>query len=464
MPVVRECLGNAGASNRASMSLTLRALVVLFVFAFAFDFKGGVGGTPAQYGMAALNVVSFVLLFICARGALPRGRFPSVVLLGWAAFLIVGSVGAVVNPVPFGHYVRIVYPFVLFFEGFWVAWWVGRRPSGADLLIKAMLSAALVSLLFTFWWGVHFTGDAYGAIRYQILSPLIPFLLVVAGFDLFFASERRLRSLIILVVTLGVIGLSVTRGMLVVMGAVVASLAVAWVRNTLGGSASIPRPFVRSAVWSVIAGCLALLVTLGLYPDVLERWVHRGFGTARDATFWTRLAAVVGQWDQLSAHQGAWIYGLGFGHTYQHALAYANLVAPYIKSSAFDAPMWFPGEFLWVTPLYYAGFVMGTLAVAILLAGAVLALHTVAQGLQARSWRRRAARPVWVGALGYVAFLGLSVTANPFILRSSSLFLGLLLALASTRVEVARWDPDASGGVPFHAYHAKSGVGMAGGA
>ncbi len=50
------------------------------------------------------------------------------VFWGWSAFLVVGTIGALVNATPFGHFIRIAYPFTLFLEGFLVASWAASVP------------------------------------------------------------------------------------------------------------------------------------------------------------------------------------------------------------------------------------------------------------------------------------------------------------------------------------------------
>lgn len=412
-------------------SVEMRVMTAICVLAFAFDFKGSPGGSPIQYAMATANAFAFLLLAFVHRVSIPRRGFSAWVFWGWMVFLSVGSVGAIFNSVPFGHYIRTIYPFSLFSEGFLVAWWASGDHRSSTTLVTAMTMTALVSFFFTFWWGFHFTGEGAGAIRYQILSPLIPFLIVVAGYDLLFARRMRLWASIILALTLSVVALSVTRGMLLVVGMVGGTVCAAWAWNALRSSVSVPRPMVRVLWLGSATATSGLVAALILAPDVIDRWVHRGLGPARGSTFWTRVSAVVSQWDQLAAHPASWLTGLGFGHSYYFAAAFEQALRPYISAEAFATPKWYPGEFMWVTPLYYAGFIAGAVAIAILLLGVIRVFRTMAVLLRTRTWRDPNLRPIWVGVLGYLGFIGMGFTANPFMLRLSALFLGLCLGLAA---------------------------------
>ena len=151
------------------MSRQRRILAVLFVVSFALDFKGQVGGSPTQFLMAGLNIGTFLLLAISYRFTVPRHGLGASVFWGWATFLLFGAVGALINTVPFSHYIRIAYAFTLFLEGFLASWWAARDPYDAKMIISAMTTAAVVSLFFTLWWGFYFTGHSVGQIRYQIL-------------------------------------------------------------------------------------------------------------------------------------------------------------------------------------------------------------------------------------------------------------------------------------------------------
>lgn len=406
---------------------------VIFALSLMLDARGAAGGSIVQYVMAAINSLAFLLLAINYKVTLPRSGFSGALVWVWLSLLLIGSMGALVYRVPFNQYIRVIYPFILFLEGFLVAWWVSSSVRRATLLVSAMTFAAIVSLFFTIWWGFHFTHQTSEEIRYQILSPMIPFLVVVAAYDLVFARKRKLFSIAILVTALTVIGLSVTRSMLLVIGMVVAALFLAAVRNWFTGVSMLPKPIRRSIIWGITLGVFSTFGALFFAPDFIQRWVFRSLSSTSDITLLTRVAAVVEQWNEVVAHPGAWFLGLGFGHSYHYALSFASTLVPYVNASRYSQNVFFPAEFMWIAPLYYGGFIVGVLVIMVLLGGAIRAFKLLCTLLYQRAWRYPSSRPLWVGALGFFAFIGMSYASDPFIIRLSAMYMGLTLGLCVKR-------------------------------
>lgn len=409
-----------------------RWLIVIFVLSFAFDVKGAKGGSFVQFAMAALNVATFLLLAVRFRGLLPRRGASAGILIVWCALLIVGSLGSAIYSVPFSQYMRTIFPFFLFAEGFMVAWWAGRRYDDAAVLVYAMSSAAVISLFFTLWWGFYFTGNAATSIRYQILSPLIPYLVIVAAFDLMFLRRRRLVSIALLAITLGVIGLSITRSMLLVIFLVLVAVFAAVILKWLAGRLLVPKPVLRTILGGTGISGLALVGALFAAPDVIDRWINRALGPHHNVTFWTRVAAVVQQWEQVVSRPTAWFFGRGFGQNYHYATSFASMLIPYVPSDRFHMSVWFPAEFMWIAPVYYAGLIVGPMVICALLWGGVIAFRSLLSLTGQNAWADIVRRPYWLGALGYFAFLGTGFTSDPFIVRLAAMFMGLTLGLTVT--------------------------------
>ena len=76
------------------MSRARRILAVMFVASLALDFKGTVGGSSIQFLMAGINGVTFLLLAVSYRMALPRRGLGAFVFWGWGIFLVIGTLGA----------------------------------------------------------------------------------------------------------------------------------------------------------------------------------------------------------------------------------------------------------------------------------------------------------------------------------------------------------------------------------
>lgn len=405
-----------------------RILAVAFVASFAFDFKGAVGGSPIQFLMITLNTAAFLILAASYRLLVPRKGLSAFVFWGWIAFLLTGTLGAFYNATPAAHFVRIIYPFTLFLEGFLVAWWTTKDPRDAKTIVAAMMATAVVSLFFTFWWGFYFTDQSTDQIRYQILTPLTPLLLVIAGYDLLFARRQKMRSIILLTIVIGAIALSVTRGQILIILFVALAILLAALWNAKHTS-TLPRPITRAVAWSWILIGVGIAAAYFFNPNVLARWMHRVLGATQDVTFWTRVAAVVGQYQALTTSHLGWLIGKGFGSRYSWPMSEFPWIIKYVGVNGFGSTAWFPGEFMWMTFLFYGGFIIGPITALVLLSGAARAFQLLRALLRAQSWRISKTRSLWVGVLGYFAFLGMGFTANPYILRPAAMFMGLCLGI-----------------------------------
>ncbi|WP_273887059.1 hypothetical protein [Rubrobacter naiadicus] len=203
---------------------------------------------------------------------------------------------------------------------------------------------------------------------------------------------------------------------------------MASVRGSMRQRLVWPRKFFVAMIGSATTVVVIISTFVIFAPWILQRWLQRSQGNVGFATFWTRVAAVFGQWEQLVHNPIGWITGQGFGHVYQYSQAFAVYVYPYVSWSSFSQTMWYPGEFMWVTPLYYAGFVAGSIAILVLLYGFLCAFRTLV-ALTMGSRNTNLWWPLWVGSLGYLSTLTLGFTSDPFGSRLAGMFLGLSLGL-----------------------------------
>jgi hypothetical protein len=390
------------------MSPPLRVLSTLFVISFALDFKGAEGGSSVQFVMAGINAIAFLLIAVSYRMGTPRRRFGAFIFWGWFAFLLTGTLGAFVNGTPTEQFVRVIYPYALFLQGFIVAYWIARSQTGAETLISAMTIAAVVSLFFTFIWGLYFTGHGFEEIRYEILSPLIPLLMIIASYDLLLARRRRLFSFALLILMLAVIALSVTRGMFLFVGFVVGVVLFAMLRNAVRYG-NFPRPVIQALVWTLLIGVISMTVALAVYPDTLGRWILRSSGEVSNVTLWTRVAAVAGQFQVLTDNSIGWFIGEGFGSSYPWLVSMFPWILPYL-SPEMNSSAWFPGEFMWMPFIYYGGFIVGPLVALGLVLSAVRSFRLLCVLLKEQTWRRQESRPLWIGILGFFSFIGMGFT------------------------------------------------------
>jgi len=408
-------------------------LLSVFILSVAFDVKGTAGGSPIQFILAGISVLTFILIAVHFRFIFPASGAAGYIVWCWVLFLLIGSIGSLIHKVPFGQYIRIFDSYFLFLEGFLVAWWYTKIKRLGNALIKRMILAAIISLFFTLWWGFNFTGENISIIHFSILSPLLPFLITAAGYDLIFARHNRILSLILLVSGFTIIVISSVRGMLLVIALVSCGIILAWLWNVLRGRAVVPRPLMNGFIVIFLIIMVGVLAASFIDPGVAIRWFTSITGQHRDITSWTRVAAVAGQWKELTTHTMAWVFGLGFGHNYQWSSQFAPLVLPYDIPKSFDINYWYPGEFMWITPWFYSGFIIGSLGIIALLIGVFISLRSIITVLNYGLWRTYSVRPIAIGALGYIGFLGLGFTSNPFMWRLAPMFMGLCLGLVFTK-------------------------------
>lgn len=406
-----------------------KLLFVIFVLSFAFDFKGKVGGSSFQYVMAGTNAVCFLGLLIKYRFSFPYSGLRGFVFLSWVLFIIFGSVVSFDNHVLIGHYSRTVYPFILFAEGLMVAYWAGQDKEYVNLLTESMFWTALIASVFTVWWGFHATELSIERIRYQILSPLLPFLMAVGLYDLFISRSNRVLAVLALVFCGALILISVTRGMFLVLLMLIVGLFVSWFLAGIRNKLVFSKRKVRTLFWTSLFAGSVIVVSVIAVPDLWGRWVYRLFGNYHLVSLWTRVAAVAGQSHEVMADIPSMLLGKGFGHSYHYASEYAPVIGPYWDNANLTVPMWYPGEFMWITPFFYGGIFVGSLVFGVFLMSLVRAVLTMTALIKTGLWSGNDVRAIWVGALGFLAFLGNSFTSNPFIFRQSAMFMGLCMGL-----------------------------------
>lgn len=412
-------------------------MTAVFVLSFALDFKGEVGGTLIQYIMAAVNTLAFISLASLFHFSCPRRGLSAYTFWIWLTFIILGSLGAFVSVVPLERYIRVVYPYVLFSEGFIVSWWV-VRSNQADLntlLIRYMIIAAVISVAFNFWWGFYFTGLGIMGVRFHVLSPLIPFLVTTSIFDLVFIKRDRLVSLGVFVLVCGVITASLTRGYLLPLIAVMMIVFIVWCGNVLSGYQELPRPFVRAMAVGLLSIALIAIASVLLSHELMQDWSIRLFGVDNEVTLWTRVAFARNEWGQLIHKPYALLIGRGFGQSFSMSPHYYNfiIVPGGASAQAFTHSMWAPGEIIWMSLLYYGGVLCGTCVCFLFVRLLFRAIAIIGALMRMSKWSDSQYRPQWIAALGFIGFMAVSTTDNTFTYRISSVFFGVCTAIITTK-------------------------------
>jgi len=439
MPLTETSVSVRGVAPPSQKRTVTTFLFALIPLSLAFDFKGAVGGNVIQYIMAGTNIMAFVVLVLMSTARLPRRGATAILLYVWLVFALFGTLGALLSSVPADQYIRVIFPFLLFAEGLLVAWSAGKRGLSTNL-VEWMFRGAVLSLVFTLVWGFVSTGMSVHEIRYQIVSPLFPFLVAYVGYELIIARTHRVRAAFLLAISIIVVAISVTRGFLLSLFVPIIAMILAWVMNLLRGRMAVPNAIRVGLLAAILIALLGATLLQTVAPDVLLRWDRRSLGAENSVTLYTRVAAAMDQWQQILRSPESALLGRGFGNSYH----YSGLLLPQIAPggvSQRDAatPKWFPGEFMWVSMLYYGGLVVGTI-VCLLLAYVALRSVKMLAALLAQPTRRDTLllRVAWVTSLGNLGFLGLTVTANPFVTRVSALYWGLCVGLCLCKIPLRK--------------------------
>lgn len=402
----------------------------IFMLAFAFDFKGEAsGGSLVQALMlvAALLgglVASYTAVVWRRSPYIPRDRGAHLIQW-WGVMLFASLLIMLYRKIAPYTYFTTVLPYGLFLVTLTLTkTWLQRGYSVHQLLNLAFFGAIL-STIFSFGYGALTSGVSLESIRYQILSPALPFVLGYGVFQYMF-GKRNLLVYLSLVASLVPIGLSITRSYLLTLAVVVIAALVTtrfYQRVHLGR-------FLRLAVTTAVAIALAYFVVTTVRPDFVEDWKHRlidvsAANNSSDPTTYTRLAEVSWQWQALKESWSTLLFGRGFGATYGWDSQYASIIGPAVGMDAYQEQYTPSGHVPFVYSLFAAGLAFGWL-----IPGTVL--YAVAQALLALRSHLLGRMQVEVVSAMFVvllAFLSQMFTSNPFGTRYGSILLGLAVAV-----------------------------------
>ncbi|MBP0590989.1 hypothetical protein J8I87_14965 [Paraburkholderia sp. LEh10] len=398
----------------------------------ALDYKApdADSGHAAQVLLVAPTLTASVALMFIAPRFRHTSPLRSFVTLCLMLSVPCSLISQFVQGNDFGNYMRVILPFLLFMLGYEVACrpWHETRIGEME---KALFWANLISLVFTFIFGIATSGGfgALAEVRYRIVSVT---LLGLQGVLLHEFMLARRFSPLMLAVFLGTVVvelLSVTRSLLV--GTVTLILMAAWM------NAPSLRYLVRSAmrmfVVSLVLGAMAA-VAVWSFPSVTKHWTQRldaaaATETRKDPTTITRLAEIKDQFDQVTSSTQSLLLGEGYGHYYRYSPQYLPDLAGQISEKDFYAIReWAAGHNFWIYQLFAGGILFGiALPLAVLV---VLWQCTLAY----RRWRWRSPGapllPVFGRAILLLAALpATSIGGNPLGPRFSGLVFGIALGL-----------------------------------
>jgi hypothetical protein len=189
------------------------------------------------------------------------------------------------------------------------------------------------------------------------------------------------------------------------------------------GRGRIPGPVIKFIALGLLALSFVAFFIVVQDSSIFSRWTHRSFGASRDVTFWTRVAAVIGQIQTLGGNPVSWLLGRGFGSTYSWPNNLFPWILPYLGPDT-KASAWFPGEFMWMPLVFYGGCLAGGVAAVILLALLFRSYSLLRGFFRKNEWSQPAVYAVSICALSYISFIGMGFTSNPMGSRLAAEFMG----------------------------------------
>jgi hypothetical protein len=402
----------------------------LLLCPLALDYKAGLddGSHVMQVVMTLPALGAGAILWLIAPSFARRSRFRSIITAAVIATVVGSVVAQLMQGNDFGNYLRTLLPFGLFLLGYLAA----CRPWQADRLEqfeKALFWSMVISLVFSFVYGMTTSGGPLEDVRYRIVSVTFLGLQGVILHQFVVAKRITKVTLAIFLGTILIELLSVTRSLLV--GSVVLFIFATWL------SAPSARHLVKAGMRALFTGLLIAAMVAGaasFFPDVAGHWTQRIYASKEttsgmDPTTITRLAEMKDQYDQVTSTPSALLAGKGYGAIYHYSPDYLPDLAGQISKKDFYAIREFAaGHNFWVYQFFAGGLLFGLwMPLAVLLA---LALGGVAY----RVWRRRVPDLLYLPVMGRSLLLlaGLPATSiggNPLGPRYSGLVFGVALGL-----------------------------------
>jgi hypothetical protein len=401
----------------------------IFLLPLALDYKAtnATTGHFAQFIFVAPAVAAGLALLLIAPRFHERSRLRTIVTTSLLLCVFGSVVAQLIQDNDGGNYLRVLLPFMLFLLGYLVACrpWSEQRIAQFE---KALFAANVVSLVFTFVYGLATSGGLDDA-RFRIISVTLLGLQGVLLHEFVVAKRYSPFTIAVFAGTVIVELLSVTRSLLV--GTVL--LFVIAMALSAPSMRQIWRAVARGLMVVVVLAGVAGIAVLAV-PNVAEHWTQRIFVaeatiSGKDPTTITRLAEMRDQYDQVTASPETLLFGAGYGHYYRYSPDYLpDLAGQFSKQDFYAINEWAAGHNFWVYQLFAGGLVFG-IAMPLATLGA-LALCFFAY----RYWRSVVPDAPMLPILGraimlFAALPATSIGGNPLGPRFSGLVFGIGLGL-----------------------------------
>ena len=401
----------------------------IFLLPLALDYKATDTNTGhfAQSVLVFPSVAAGLALLLIAPRFHERSRLRSVVTISMLLCVFGSIITQLLQDNDTGNYLRTLLPFVLFMLGYLVACrpWSEHRISQFE---RALFVANVISLVFTFVYGIATSGDL-ADVRYRIISVTFLGLQGVLLHEFVVARRFSFFTVAVFAGTIIVELLSVTRSLLVgtvLLFLLAMALSAPTIRHIWR---ALARSLIVGAVLAGIAGIAAVS-----YPEVAQHWTQRIFASeetasGKDPTTITRLAEMRDQYDQVTASADTLLFGEGYGHYYRYSPVYLPDLAGQLSEKDFYAiNEWPAGHNFWVYQLFAGGLLFGIGMPLATLAALAICVFSY------RYWRSVVPGAPLLPVLGraimlFAALPATSIGGNPLGPRFSGLVFGVALGL-----------------------------------
>lgn len=424
--------------SRSWMTWATHVLLWIFGMSWAFDFKadvhGGEGGSAAQVLFLGLSVgAGAAAMALNARLLLVK---PGVwLLLLWWGFLAYITASTLAQGVPAGHFLRVLFPYLMIGLGIGVAHVAACRGIRPLQIVTPIIVAGCVNILWRIFYGFAFKGATLETARMEVFSPAMNPLFAYVGAALLLRPKFHWVNLLVAAIAMLGVFVTVTRGLLFPM-TVSALLGLGCFALGLGWrvfhTRQIPQKLAVIGI-SAVFGLAVIGVVYAVSPVLIERWTERlfhkagGGQTSADLSWLTREAEAKAMFDILSRDPLHFICGKGMGAAYYWDASYwPELYTVYPLDTDFSADIWFNGHSVWTYTIFSGG-IIGLLFHLGLFGGACW------HGLRAVRLRSgRADEETWLGFLPVFTvccLLSESFTSNQLAERLTGVMLGIAAGL-----------------------------------
>ncbi len=404
------------------LSLLEKFLLFVYFFSFSFDFRSeGAGGQPIHYVFLALSEISFFAFFAASmarrkvRDVYEFNRLPIYLLI---AITLYSPVMAAIREIPPSTFLPLELRYVLLTQSVLLVFLVARIGDGFDYILKLILFSAIVALIWNLYYVFEILEMEAHYVRYRI-SPGYIIGLIAIGFGVFWGANPiyvlPLLGAIIL------IQISATRTQLAMM-------VVAFLMLNIAALVSRRRQAILAFLCVDIAAMplVFFLYSRGAFENWIQRFASSETGVGQ-ATWLSRLAEYLSQWEILTSSWSNVVFGAGLGATFFRDLTvmrYAVLSGHFGVDDFADQSL---GHSLYFYSVFSGGALVGWIIPLLVLSGVVYSMRNLLRSARQRLRKRMILDAQCHAYLVMIAAAGL--LSHPFSNRLLCLHAGAILAI-----------------------------------